>query len=189
MNRQRFTNTGIEHSYYHDNSTTATGSIPIADVEVISTPQQKRRAPDMATTNGSRIVTEKPPMASRPGSTTGTNPAPWNSTSSSTLNNPDARSTRSSTMDVSTPRLNAPTVSFGGGSNKKKDKRTKSQTRLDGMSSSSSTISKLAEQNPARPNETWKSTYGSLPDAEIIYGGSSTSLKPSKSKGLFFLYH
>lgn len=189
MNRQRFTNTGIEHSYYHDNSTTATGSIPFADVEVMSTPQQKRRAPDMQATNGSRIVTEKPPIASRPASTIVTNPAPWNTTSSSTFNNPDARSTRSSTTDMSTPKLNAPTVSFGGGSNKKKDKRTKSQTRLDGMSTSSSTINKLAQHDPARPNEAWKSTYGSLPDAEIIYGGSSTSLKTSKNKGLFFVHH
>lgn len=185
MNRQLYANTNIEQSYYHDNPR-ATGSIPIPDVEMMPTPQQKRRAPDIPPPGDTRIITEKPPMFAGPPSTAVTNPTPWKSTSSSTLNNPDARSTRSSTKDVSTPKLNAPIVSLGAGSNKKKSKGTKSQTRTDGMSSSTSTINQIVHQNPNRPNEAWRTTYGSLPDAEIIYGGSSTSLKPSKKKGTFF---
>jgi hypothetical protein len=184
MNRQRSPNTNIERHYYHDNLT-PTGSIPIADIEVIPTPSYKRKVEDVSSSTHSRVLTEKPPIYP-PTSTITTNSTQSKNTSSSTLNKIGVRSTAT---DVDAPKLNAPTISFGSTSNKKKAKRSKSQSRTDAKTSSSSTIDKLAQQTPTKPDQSWRKTYGSLPDAEIIYGGSSiSSLKPSKPNSKLFLY-
>jgi hypothetical protein len=194
MNRQRLPNTNTEYYFRHDNST-PTVSMPLADIEVIPTPQRKRKVGDTPPLTNTKILAEKPPIfpqtSSRPPSTIqspsiNTNPTQWKNTSSSTLNNPGTHSTTSLSRDIDAPKLNAPTISFGSVSSKKKPKRTKSQSRNDGMTSSSSTINKLAQQNPTKPNESWAKTYGSLPDAEIIHGTSLTSLKPSKSSSKLF---
>ncbi len=194
MNRQRLPNTNIEHQYYHDNSASPV-PIPFADIEVIPTPQRKRKVGDTPPLTNTKILAEKPPIfpqtSSRPPSTiqpsnNTTNPTQRNYTSSSTLNNAGIRSKTSPSRDVDTPKLHAPLISFGRTSKKKKPKRTKSQSRADGVTSSSSTISTLVQQNPTKTNQSWVKTYGSLPDAEIIHGGSLTSLKPSKSSSKLF---
>jgi len=194
MNRQRLPNTNIEHQYYHDNSASPV-PIPFADIEVIPTPQRKRKVGDTPPLTNTKILAEKPPIfpqtSSRPPPTTQpsnitTNPTQWKNTSSSTLNNAGTHSTTSPSMDVDTPKLQAPLISFGGASKKKKPKRTKSQSRVDGVTSSSSTISNLAQQNPIKPNQSWTKTYGSLPDAEIIHGGRLTPIQPLKPSSKLF---
>jgi hypothetical protein len=199
MNRQRLPNTNTEYHFYHDNAI-PTVSIPIADIEVIPTPPRTRNVGETPPSTNRKIVVEKPPIfpqtSSRPpsSSTTApsssiiTNPTQWKNTSSSTLNNSGIRSTTPTSKDVNTPKLNAPLIPFGSTSSKKKSQRTKSQSRGDGMASSSSTINNWTQQNPVNPTPSWTKTYGSLPDAEIIYGGSLTSLQPSKSNSKFFEY-
>lgn len=192
MNRQRLPNTNIEHHYYQDNLT-PTGSIPIADIEVIPTPQRKRKVGDTPPSNNNRILVEKPPIipqtSSRPSSTIQpTNATQWKSTASSTLNTSGAHSTTSLSMDPDAPKLNAPSISFGTSSKKKKSKRATSQNRLDGMTSSTSTINNLVHQNPTKPDRSWPKTYGSLPDAEVYYSGTLTPSKQSKSKRRFSTY-
>ena len=195
MNRQYVTNTNTDHYRpYHDN-TTPKLSIPLADIEVIPTPQRKRKVGDTPPLSTIKILAEKPPIipqtSSRSSSTIQsstniTNPTQWKNTSSSTLNNTGSYRITSPPMDVDAPKLNTPSVSFGSSSNKKKSKRTKSQTRADGMTTSSSTISALAQQIPTRPDRSWAKTYGSLPDAEIMHAGSLTSLGSSKSTSNLF---
>ncbi|CAF3144603.1 unnamed protein product [Rotaria sp. Silwood2] len=184
MNRQRLPNTNIEYHYQNDSSMPLI-SIPFTDIEVIPTPQRKRKVGDTPPINVSQIVVEKPPIfpqtSSRPQSNISTNPTQWKNTSLSTLNHSEMRTTTSSPRDHETPKLNAPLISFGGTPNKKKTKRTKSQSRADGMSGSSSTINNLVKVNPVQPYRSWESAYGSLPDAEVISDDNFTSYKPSKT--------
>ncbi|CAF1129970.1 unnamed protein product [Rotaria sp. Silwood1] len=186
MNRQRLPNINIEYRYQNDNSMPAV-TIPYADVEVISTPQRKRKVGDAPSLNTTQMVVDKPPIfpqtSSRPPSNTNTNPVQWRNTSSSssTLNTSETRAASASSRDRDVPKLNAPLINFGGTSNKKKPKRTKSQSRADRTSDSSSTIANLVKLNPVQPYRPWSSTYGSLPDAEIISDDNYTSYRPSKT--------
>jgi hypothetical protein len=104
-------------------------------------------------------------------------------TSSLMLNNADRRSTTSLTRDVEVPRLNAPTTPVAVSNTKKKNKRSKSKSRSNEMTTSSSTISNLVEQNPLTvTNRSWRNTYGSLPDAELLHVGTTNStLGPNTS--------
>jgi len=190
MNRQRLTNTNIEHHYYHDTST-ASASIPLPDIEVIPTPQRKRKVGDTPPLTNTKVLAEKPPIpqtSSRPPSATQPSnitsiPTQPKYTSASALSN---TGTHSTTMEVDAPKLNAPLISFGGASKKKKPKRSKSQSGADTTVSSSSTINNLAQKKPTKPDQSWIKTYGSLPDAEIIQGGNLTPVRSSRSKGKFF---
>jgi hypothetical protein len=186
MNRQRLPNTSTEYSYYHDN-VTSSGSIPIADVEVIPTPVYQFRAPNLTPSSTRRIVTEKPPISppssSRQPSTMqpsniGMNPTQSKSTSSSTLSNTGVRTTTTAEVDV--PKLVAPTISFGSISSKKKAKRNKSQAGTDTKSNSSLSVSGLTPSTPTRSGQPWRKTYGSLPEVEVIHTGNITPSKPSK---------
>jgi hypothetical protein len=179
MNRQRSPDYN-----YRQNYSTSPVSIPLADVEFIPTPQSKRKVDDNSSLSKTRIIAEKPPIFPQ----TSSNPNQWKSTSSSTLNNAERKSAKSPSMRTDSPKLNTPSIPFGSTSSKKKSKQPKSKSRTDGMTTSSSTINNLIQQNPIQPNRSWTTnTYGSLPDAEIIYGGSLTSLKPSKPISTFFL--
>jgi hypothetical protein len=186
MNRQRIPNTN--EYYFHQDRSTPTASIPMPDVEIISTPQRKRKVGDTPPITHTQILTEKPPISpqtsSRPPST---NPTQWKNTSSSTLNNTRTHSP-SPSRDVDIPKLHTPTIPFGSVSSKKKAKRTKSQTRADGMNNSSSTINNMVHQNPLKPYDSGSSIYRSLPDAEIIHGSSLSARKPSRSSGKFFYF-
>ncbi len=191
MNRQRSPDYNYHQNYstspdynYPQNYSTSPVSIPLADIEFIPTPQSKRKVDDTSSLTKTRIIAEKPPIVPQ----TSSNPTQWKSTSSSTLNNPGRKSSKSPSMRTDSPKLNTPSIPFGSTSSKKKSKQPKSKTRTDGMTSSTSTINNLMRQNPIEPNRSWTNTYGSLPDAEIIYGGSVTSLKPSKPISTLFLF-
>ncbi|CAF1182449.1 unnamed protein product [Rotaria sordida] len=188
MNRQRLPNTNIEYRYQNDSSMPSV-TIPLTDIEVIPTPQRKRKVGDIPPYNNTQVVVEKPPMFPQTSSRSpprgypsniSTNPTQWIGTSSSALNNTEIHSPRSQSRDRDVPKLNAPLVTFGGTPSKKKPKRTKSQSRADGMSGSTTTISNLVKLNPVQPSRPWASTYGSLPDAEIISDDRFTGYKPSK---------
>jgi hypothetical protein len=195
MNRQPIINTNNEYYFHHDRST-PTVSIPMPDVELLSTPQRKRKVGDTQPLTSTQILADKPPISpqtssSRPSSVvhrsnTTTNPTHWKSTSSSTLNHTGRHSSPSSSMEVDVPKLHTPSIPFGSISSKKKAKRTKSQTRADEKANSSSTINKIVQQNPLQPYEFNRNTYNSLPDAEIIYGSNLTSFKPSRTNGKLF---
>jgi len=179
MNRQRSPDYN-----YRQNYSTSPVSIPLADIEFIPTPQSKRKVDDNSSLSKTRIIAEKPPIFPQNSS----NPTQWKSTSSSTLNNAERKSAKSPSMRTDSPKLNTPSIPFGSTSSKKKSKQPKSKSRTDGMTTSSSTINNLMRQNPIEPNRSWKNTYGSLPDAEIIYGGSLASLKPTKPISTLFLF-
>ncbi|CAF3505735.1 unnamed protein product [Adineta steineri] len=177
MNRQRLS----EYNFQREKSTSPI-SIPLADIEVIPTPQQKRKVDNISPYNNTQILVDKPPIYSQnspyPISYVTSNPTQWKSTSSSTLNNTGVYSS-STQMDVDAPKLHTPSVPFGSVSSKKKSKASKSKTRTDGMTSSSTTINNLIQQNPIQPHRSWSNTYGSLPDAELVYDHSLKPLKPS----------
>ena len=185
MNRQRLPNANIERHYYNDSSLPQ-ASTPYPDVDFIHTSQSKRGIGDTPSLANSQILTEKPPIfpatISHPthSSNTNTNPAQWKSTSP-TLNSPRMHSSVSPSMESDVPKLSAPTIPSGSTSSKKKTKKTRSQFPADGIASSSSAISSLVQQNPILPHATREYPYGSLPDAEIIHGGSLNSLKPTKT--------
>ncbi|CAF2084845.1 unnamed protein product [Rotaria magnacalcarata] len=190
MNRQRLPNSNSEYRYQND-SVMPSIKIPLADVEVMNTPQRKRKVGDTPPLMNTQRLADKPPVfpqtSSRPPSTIQpsnltSNPTQWNSMSSSTYNNNmDTRAARPTSKDNDVPKLNAPSISLSSAPNKKKTKRTKSQSRADEINASSSTISNLVRINPVQPNRAWSSTYGSLPDAEIIPDNGFNSFKPSKS--------
>ncbi|CAF3508156.1 unnamed protein product [Rotaria socialis] len=173
MNRQRLPNSNSEYRYQND-SVLPSIKIPLADVEVMHTPQRKRKVGDTPPLMSTPRLAEKPPVfpqtSSRPPSTYNNN-----------NNNMDTRAARSTSKDNDAPKLNAPSISLGSTPNKKKTKRTKSQSRADEINGSSSTISNLVRINPVQPNRAWSSTYGSLPDAEIIPDNGFNSFKPSKN--------
>ncbi|CAF4445973.1 unnamed protein product [Rotaria socialis] len=100
----------------------------------------------------------------------------WKSNSSSSLNNSDTRSPTSSSIDVDIPKLNTPYVSLGQTSYREKSKQPNSQSHLDDTYNSLSNIS-----HTVQPNRSYSSTYGSLPDAEIMNNTSLTSSKPTIS--------
>ena len=193
MNRQRLANTNAEYHYYHDN-VTSSGSIPAPDVQVYPGPVYQSRTPNLTPSSTRRIVTEKPPI-SPPSSTRqpttiqpsniGVNPAQSKSTSSSTLSNTGARST---SAEVDVPKLTAPTIPFGSISSKKKAKRTKSQAGPDTKSNSSLSVSGLGPQTSTRSEQSWRKTYGSLPEVEVMQTDNIGRSKPSKSTGKFSYY-
>lgn len=184
MNRQRLTNPyGNDYYFPHDNSISTVPN-PLADVEVISTPQRTRNTADMPLSNATNILIEKPPMSPKSSTSRPPSTQPINIVNARTQSKTGSSSSlnKSLTIENQSPKLNAPTISLGSTSNKRKAKRTKSQTRADEVTSSTSTIHKLSKQDPIRPDRSWQSTYGSLPDAEIMSNVSLPISQPVKSK-------
>jgi hypothetical protein len=194
MNRQPLSNTNIE--YYNQNYDRSPPlSIPLPDIDVYNTPQRKRKVGDFPSVPTTQIRAENSPRFPQTSSgspltiqspSVTTKPTEWKSVSSSTLNNTGTRPTTSFAKDVEVPKLRSPVIPLGSSSNKKKPKRTKSQSRSDGLTGSSTTINNLVQLNPVTPNRSWANTYGSLPDAEIMYDSSLTSFRPSKTNGELF---
>jgi hypothetical protein len=91
--------------------------------------------------------------------------------STATLSDHELHSTTSSSMDLESPKLHPPKISFGTTSSNSKPKRTVSQSR--GESSYTSTSSLQQPFDPRRP----------FPDAEMMTTGSLSSVKPLKSSG------
>jgi len=187
MNRQRLSNPYTSEYYFHPDNSTATITVPLADVEVIRTPQQTRRTTDAPLSNATNILIEKPPMSpkstSRPPSTT-TQPIDIVHTHTQSKIGSSSSLNKSLNIENQSPKLNAPSIPLGSTSTKRKTKRTKSPTRAEKMASSTSTINKLGKHDPIRPDRSWAATYGSLPDAEIMSNATLTPTKPSKI--LFF---
>ena len=168
-------------------------SMTLTDIEVLSTPQPTRRQNDYTMTNDPMVTTKPPSLPQapyRPSSGIQSPPMTANSNqwrSTSTLNNADTRS-RSSSKDPSSPKLNAPRSPFGSPSTKKKTKASKSKSPSKGATNSSTTVSGLIGENPLTPNQQWGSTYGSLPDAEVMYGSTKSTGKPSKKASKSFSF-
>lgn len=189
MNYRIGSETDPSSPYYNERQAMSTTSLPISDVEVM--PMAMRRVDGTTSYSTSEYVTTKPPTfpqstaSSRPSSTVPmtSNTLQRKTTSSSTLNNVEMRSTTSLAKEPDAPKLNAPTLSLGSTSSKKKQKAKKTKSGGNEMVTSTSTIANLVEQNPLNKKQSWANTYGSLPDAEAMYGGSttygSTATKPA----------
>jgi hypothetical protein len=91
--------------------------------------------------------------------------------------NPPPRVTQPPIVSThSAPWQNTSYISLNNPSGDNQARRTDSQSHINGTYSSSSTVS-----NVVQPTRSWPSTYGSLPDAEIMHNGSVSSLIPTKT--------
>lgn len=104
------------------------------------------------------------------------------SLSSSALNNTDQSSGTVAFRDNDAPKLTIPQTGFGSTSSKK-SRIGKSKSRNNEMSGSTTMISRLVEQNPLNVTRSWTSTYGSLPDAELLDNQPVVTRKPPKKPG------
>ena len=161
--------TSIERSYYEN-------SPPATDIELVPYPQYRQHTVGETSLGAAaEILLENNPLRSsmviQPTHVT-VNSEQWKNTSHSSLNNTELRSTTSS-MDVDTPKLNAPLIPLGRISSKKEVKQTNSQSPRDDTYNSSSAVNNRVQSA--------RSTYSSLPETYTIQNESFSSLKPTKS--------
>lgn len=191
-------NPTIEY-YYPTENPMPSITMPLADVEVIHTPQPKRKVADTPPITNTPRVVERPPTFTEPSSGPFSTSYPSNINSyptqprglpPSSYQPAEMRSTTSLYRDSDVPKLNTPVVNFGSTSSKKKPKRTKSQSRADEVHASTPVLSSLVTTNPVKPSRLTTSTYGSLPDAEIISSNELNSFKaPKPNRKYHFVLH
>jgi hypothetical protein len=169
LNRQRFSDINNEYSYRHD----------IPSNEIIVTPRQQHFLVDNPSLTTSQILAQKSPLL--PSSSTHPS-VTWKATSSSSLNNSELRPKISFATDTDVPKLNTPLIPYGSTSSRTEIKRPDFQSRFNDKYNSSSSV-----HNSFQPDQSYRVTYGSLPDAEILPNDNFNSLKPilSNSKSLF----
>jgi hypothetical protein len=163
LNRHRLPDTNFRYSYRQD----------ISPNEVIPTPQQQRKLIDNPSLTTTQILAQKSPLIpSRVSSNQ------WMGTSTSSLNNTDLRPTLSASTDTDVPKLNAPLIPFGSTSSRKNTNRPDFQSNINEKYNSSSNV-----HGSIQPDQSYRYTYGSLPDAEILHNDNFNPLKPIRSNG------